>query len=342
MEFLYQYGLFMAKSFSLLLAIVGGLLVLLLVIARQKQKPRKGQLLVTDLSAEFRQTQSQLNTLFQPTAPKKAWYQRLKREPESVPVVTSAKGARLFVIDFKGGLEAKEVASLREEVTAILAIARDEDEVLVRLESGGGVVHGYGLGASQLARIRTRGLTLTVAIDKVAASGGYMMACVAQQIVAAPFAVVGSIGVVAQLPNFHRLLKKHDIDFEQHTAGEFKRTLTLFGENDDKARKKFQLELESVHQQFKQFIAEHRPALDMGRVATGEHWLAHEAKALGLVDVLQTSDDYLLSRYPEQQVVKLTYQLHKPMAERLAHLTSQAIEGTFWRLWQAVRTPFLG
>ncbi len=339
MEFLYQYGLFMAKTLSLILA--GGLIAILVVVAKQKQKPRKGQLMVTDLSAEYRQTQNQLNSLFQPKAVPKPWYQRLKREPEA-PAAAPANGARLFVIDFKGGLEAKEVSALREEVTAILAIARDEDEVLVRLESGGGVVHGYGLGASQLARIRERGLKLTVAIDKVAASGGYMMACVAEQIVAAPFAVVGSIGVVAQLPNFNRLLKKHDIDFEQHTAGEFKRTISLFGEIDDKARRKFQAELESVHRQFKEFIAEHRPVLDVARVATGEHWLAHEAKELGLVDELKTSDDYLLSRYAEQQVVKLHYQLHKPMAERLAHMTSLAIERSFWRLWQGLRTPFLG
>lgn len=341
MEFLYQYGLFMAKTLSLVLAIVGGLIALLAVVAKQKQKPRKGQLMVTDLSAEYRQTQSQLNNLFQPKVARKPWYQRLQREP-AAPSPSPASGPRLFVIDFKGGLEAKEVGALREEVTAILAIARDEDEVLVRLESGGGVVHGYGLGASQLARLRARGLKLTVAIDKVAASGGYMMACVAQQIVAAPFAVVGSIGVVAQLPNFNRLLKKHDIDFEQHTAGEFKRTISLFGEIDDKARRKFQAELESVHRQFKAFIAEHRPALDIAKVATGEHWLAHEALALGLVDGLQTSDDYLLSRYSEQQVVKLHYQLNKPMAERLAHLTALALERTFWRLWQGLRTPFLG
>ena len=237
-------------------------------------------------------------------------------------------------------MDAKEVSSLREEITAVLTMAKSEDEVLVRVESGGGVVHGYGLGASQLQRIRDRGLFLTVAIDKVAASGGYMMACVAQKIIAAPFAIVGSIGVVAQMPNFNRLLKKHDVDIELHTAGQFKRTLTIFGENDDKAREKFREELETVHQQFKQFVSEHRPRMDIDQIATGEHWLAAEAKKLGVVDELRTSDDYLLSQFEQKQVIKVTYHTKKGLADRFSNAASLAVEKAVYRIIETCKIPF--
>src|SRR5699024_4687864 len=131
---------------------------------------------------------------------------------------------RLFVLNFDGDVRATGVRDLREEISAVLQVARKEDEVLLRLESPGGVVNGYGLAASQLTRVRQHGIKLTIAVDKVAASGGYMMACVGDRIVAAPFAIVGSIGVVGQVPNFNRWLKERDVDFEMHTAGNYKRT----------------------------------------------------------------------------------------------------------------------
>ena len=177
---------------------------------------------------------------------------------------------RSFVCHFDGDLRASAVSELREAVTAVLAVATADDELIVVLESGGGTIHGYGLAASQLARVRERGVRLRVVVDRIAASGGYMMACVGDEVLAAPFAIIGSIGVVAQLPNFHRLLKKHDVDFEQVSAGEFKRTLTLFGENTDADRAKFQQEIEDAHALFKDFVARFRPALDLPRVATGE------------------------------------------------------------------------
>lgn len=237
-------------------------------------------------------------------------------------------------------MDAKEVSSLREEISAVISMAKSDDEVLVRVESGGGVVHGYGLGASQLQRLRDKGLFLTVSIDKVAASGGYMMACVAQKIIAAPFAIVGSIGVVAQMPNFNRLLKKHDVDIELHTAGQFKRTLTIFGENDDKAREKFKAELETVHQQFKQFVSEHRPRMDIDQIATGEHWLAAEAKKLGLVDELKTSDDYLLSQFENKQVIKVAYHNKKGLADRFSNAASLAVENAIYRVIETCKIPF--
>ena len=226
---------------------------------------------------------------------------------------------KLYVVDFNGSMDASEVDSLREEITAILTFAdKDKDNVLVRLESGGGVVHGYGLAASQLQRLTKAQINLTVAIDKVAASGGYMMACVANKIVAAPFAIVGSIGVIAQIPNFNKILKKNDVEFEQITAGEYKRTLTLFGENTDKGREKFKEEIEQTHGLFKSFVTEQRPSLDIDKVATGEHWFATQALEKGLVDEINTSDDLLMAQYKEKQIFKVSYKIKKTLSDKLA------------------------
>lgn len=342
LDYLFDFLLFLAKCLALVAAI-GGLLVIVISTAA-KHKGRKGQLELQDLSEHFTQTREQLEAGLLTEAENKALQKERKKEAKArkKQAVESKPKPRLFVIDFKGGMEAKEVSSLREEVTAVLAIAKPEDEVLVRVESGGGVVHGYGLGASQLKRLRDRGLHLTVAIDKVAASGGYMMACVAQQIIAAPFAIVGSVGVVAQMPNFHRLLQKHDIDFEQHTAGQYKRTLTLFGENDDVARQKFREELEVIHQQFKQFVLQNRPMVNLEQVATGEHWLAAEALKLKLVDELRTSDDYLLQNYEQRKVIKVQYKQQKSLGERFGQQSAKVLEQVLGNLWLRLRTPFQG
>jgi serine protease SohB len=121
---------------------------------------------------------------------------------------------RLFVLDFSGDMRASAVDNLREEISVLLKQLKENDEVLLRLESGGGLVHSYGLAASQLQRIRDAGGRLTVSVDKVAASGGYMMACVANQIIAAPLPCSAPSAYSRSCPTFHRLLKKNDIDFE--------------------------------------------------------------------------------------------------------------------------------
>ncbi|WP_417446843.1 protease SohB [Kangiella sp.] len=233
---------------------------------------------------------------------------------------------RMYVIDFEGDIHASGVESLREEITAILATANKSDQVMVRLESPGGLVHSYGLAASQLKRIRDAGLKLTITVDEVAASGGYMMACVADELVAAPFAVLGSIGVVAEIPNFNRLLQKANIDYEQHTAGQHKRTLTMFGQNTTVAREKFKQELEEAHDLFKTFIHENRPDLDLDKVATGEHWYGRQALQLGLVDKIQTSDDVILDALNTMDVYSIKYDIRKPLTERLSVNLYQAMD----------------
>ncbi len=242
--------------------------------------------------------------------------------------------SRIFVLDFDGDVEASAVENLREEISAIISAADEGDKVLLRLESPGGMVHSYGLAASQLSRIKDAKLELIVAVDQVAASGGYMMACVANQILAAPFAVVGSIGVVAELPNFHRLLKHNKVDYETHTAGEYKRTLTMFSENTDSAREKFKQELEETHTLFKDFIVQNRPALNIEKVATGEHWYGTQALELGLVDSIQTSDDFILQAANEHQIYLVTFEVKKPLSQRLSFSVQSAVEKGLMAIWQ--------
>lgn len=320
MEFLIELGVFLGKALIVVVAVF--LIVSLIVSAASKQKESKGELRVENLSKELRKTTRQIkNSLLSKKARKRAEKEAKKADQKEVETAN-----KVFLIDFKGSMDAKEVESLRREVSAILAVAGDDDEVLVRLESGGGVVHGYGLGASQLQRIRDRGLSLTVAVDKVAASGGYMMACVANRVVAAPFAVLGSIGVIAQLPNFHRLLKENNVDFEQITAGDYKRTLTLFGENTDDGRQKFQQDINEVHQLFKQHVVTNRPGVDIDRVATGEIWYGSQAIDLKLIDDITTSDDLLIQASKKSDVIKVSYQPKKNMAHKLTHSAAGAIE----------------
>ena len=236
------------------------------------------------------------------------------------------KSQQVFVLDFDGDIKATAVKHLREEVSTLISTANKGDEVVIRLESGGGMVHSYGLAAAQLVRLKDAGLKLTVCVDKIAASGGYMMACVADTIIAAPFAVIGSIGVVSQLPNFHKLLKKNDVDYEMFTAGDYKRTVTVFGENDDEDRAKYQQELEQTHDLFKHFVNTYRSQLDLDKVANGEHWYGEDALKLQLVDTLQTSDSYILELMDNHEVYALHSRQKPTLAEKLG--LSQAAEAT--------------
>ncbi|MEF9956620.1 MAG: protease SohB [Acinetobacter sp.] len=234
---------------------------------------------------------------------------------------------KIFVLDFKGDIQASAADTLREEITLILATAKaGHDRVVVRLESPGGMVHGYGLAAAQLVRLRDAGFHLTICVDKVAASGGYMMACIANEIISAPFAVVGSIGVVAQVPNFNRLLKQHNVDFEMYTAGQYKRTVTMFGENTAEGKAKFEEELQQTHVLFKHFVEKYRPQLNVEKVATGEHWYGEDARTLNLVDKLQTSDEYLLSLLSQHDVYVINTRKRPTLGEKMGLQAAQMAE----------------
>jgi serine protease SohB len=248
---------------------------------------------------------------------------------------------KIYVLDFKGDTAASAVDNIREEITLILATAKaGRDRVVVRLESPGGMVHGYGLAAAQLVRLRDAGFHLTICVDKVAASGGYMMACIASEIIAAPFAVVGSIGVVAQVPNFNRLLKEHHVDFELYTAGQFKRTVTMFGENTPEGKAKFEEELQQTHELFKHFVEKYRPQLNVEKVATGEHWYGRDALDLNLVDKLQTSDEYLLSLLPQHDVYVIQTRRKPTLGEKIglqaAQIADQLVPTVMYKVMESL------
>lgn len=348
MEFLYEYGLFVAKAVTLVIAFI--VVVSTIVGLASKQKHGKGQLEIVSISEQLKDiTNYAKQVLLDKNALKKLAKEQKKEAKAKNKAKNKAKiteqgeefeKSRLYVIDFKGSMDANEVEHLREEITAILCVANKEDEVLVRLESGGGVVHGYGLAASQLQRIKEKGLKLTIAVDKVAASGGYMMACVADKLLASQFAYIGSIGVLAQLPNFNKLLKKNDIEFEQHTAGEFKRTLTVFGENNDEGRAKFKEEIEEIHVLFKDFVQRQRPDMDIDKVATGEYWPGIKAKSLGLIDDITTSDDYILSHYPAREIFSVKYAVKKNVAEKLGMSAANVVERVFMKSMSKARHWF--
>ena len=340
-DILTGYGIFVLEILTVLLVIL--VIVSLIISHRQNNKVKVGELEIKDLLEEF---DSQVRVLRdfnfseeelkqQAKVEKKAEKQRAKKRKEKLKkgeTVDEEKKGCVYILDFHGDISASETTALREEISAILSVAKPEDEVLLRLESPGGIVHDYGFAASQLARLKQKGIKLTIAVDKVAASGGYMMACIADKIVSAPFAIIGSIGVVAQIPNIHRLLKKYDVDVDVMTAGEFKRTVTMLGENTEKGKQKFQQELEETHQLFKQFVRENRPQLDIEKIATGEHWFGKQALELNLIDEISTSDDLLVKAVENKEIIEIKYKEKKNLTKRIGLQMEESIGNVITKL----------
>ena len=353
MEFVQEIGLFLAEAVILVTAII--VVIIAIAAASQRRKGgEEGYIEVRRLNDRYTAFHDAVRSFTEHAETRKVREKAEKKsaKAEEKQARQQAKeeagkedgkqgDGRLFVLRFEGDIRASETESLREEISAIAPELRAGDEVLLCLESPGGMVHSYGLAASQLHRIRATGASLTVAVDKVAASGGYMMACVADRIISAPFAVIGSIGVVAQLPNFHRLLKKNDVDFELLTAGKYKRTLTMFGENTDDGRAKFVEDLEDTYDLFKDFVVLNRPVVDIEAVATGEIWYGQRALDQNLVDELSTSDAYLQTRLGETEAFEVRYVPKKSWQEKFGMAAEAGIERTFLRLWQQGASRFL-
>ncbi|MGE0527415.1 MAG: protease SohB [Bdellovibrionales bacterium] len=337
MEFLTEMGLFSGKVLVVAGAI--GILLVLFFALIAKARQEKSLLRIENLNRKYDDMAHTLKAaVLDPKSLKlelKAQKKKDKREKKDRSETSKIEQKRIYVLDFEGDIRATHLENLRHEITSVLTAARPgKDEIVVRVESPGGMVHAYGLAAAQLMRVRDAGLQLTVCVDKVAASGGYMMACTAHQILSAPFAIIGSIGVVAQVPNFHRLLKKHDVDFEEITAGEFKRTISLFGEITERGKRKFLEQIEDTHGLFKAFVKTCRPQLDLDQVATGEYWFGQRAKDLLLVDEILSSDEYLFRQREQAQIYKVEIHMKKritdKLAENFARLFSQALE----RAWE--------
>lgn len=321
---------FLVFFFEVVIIVAAILIVFagLVAIASKSKEKGKDKLRITKLNDKYDSIREKLN---EEVLTKKQIKKLAKQEKKERKQDKNKTRPRVFLIEFIGDLHAKTVKQLRQEITAILTIATPDDEVVVTIESGGGVVNGYGLAASQLQRVRDKGIPLTVIVDKVAASGGYMMACVANQIYAAPFAILGSIGVLAQIPNFHRLLKDKKIDFEQITAGEYKRTLTLFGENTNQDRHKMQEDIQGIHDLFKNFVSENRPQVTIEQVATGEYWLGTRAYELKLIDKIITSDDYLLDASNDKDIYLVSQKKKKGVADKFSASIRECLEKIFYR-----------
>jgi len=344
LDFLIEYGMFLAKAATIVLAIVIVIAVLAASGQRSRKPGKKGSLKISRLNEHFDEMK---DTLRASVLEKKELKQLHKEEKKQEKL--EAKAAkhdadsdesgethkkRVFVINFKGNIAADAVSSLREEISAILTMAETEDEVMLRLESPGGMVHAYGLASSQLVRLRNARIPLTICVDKVAASGGYMMACLADRLVAAPFAIIGSIGVLVQLPNFHKVLKKYDVDYEMISAGEYKRTLTTFGEITQKSRDKVQEDVETIHDIFKSWIKEHRPSVEIDKVATGETWLGSQAKERYMVDDIKTSDEYIIDACKNADVFEIEYEFQKSIQDKLGRVLEEGVARAVSRWFQ--------
>jgi len=335
MEFLLDYVSFFLKVATFIVLITLALIAIFAVRKNAgKMGEQEGELCVTKLNDVLHNLQLGIKqAILSSDEFKKLQKSEARIQKEELKKGGTSDKPQVFVLDFAGDIKASAAENLRHEINAILDIASSKDEIVIRLESSGGMVHSYGFAASQLARIRSKKIPLTICVDKVAASGGYMMACIGDKILAAPFAILGSIGVVAQLPNFNRLLKKHDVDFEMHTAGQYKRTLTIFGENTQESRTKFQQDLELIHTQFKAFVAEFRPKLNIEQVATGETWLGMQALENKLIDEISTSDAYLINRSKEANLLHVKYSKKKKLAERLGLSVSNMLEVSIYKIF---------
>jgi serine protease SohB len=310
MEHLFEVLQFGGKLLLVFVFIAAVVLFIIAAVLKAKQRPHVE---VEDLNEKFSEISDLIRSALLDKKDLKAFFKAKRSEEKN----QKKPEKRLFVIDFNGDIRASQVNELRDEVTSILHVAKPGDEVLMRIESPGGVVHGYGLAAAQMKRLKDFGLSVTAAVDKVAASGGYLMASTANKIIAAPFAIVGSIGVVAQVPNLHRLLKKHDIDYEEITSGEYKRTVSLFGEISEKGKQKFTEQIEDTHKLFKDFVSIERPQVDIAKLGTGEYWFGTRALELKLIDEIVTSDDYLFKKRNEAHILRVKFMPKLSFTEKL-------------------------
>jgi len=312
LEIFSEYGLFLLKVITILISFI----VLISFVAASKKNSNQEGLDVENLNKKYKGLSDSLNKV---VLQKDEWKSKQKNDKaiQKNHKKQKKRKPKAFVLDFLGDIKASAVPSLREEVTAILDVAKKNDQIVLRLDNHGGVVHEHGLAASQLARIRKKKINLIVVVDKVAASGGYLMACVADKIYAAPFAILGSIGVIAQLPNFNRLLDNYGVDFEQVTAGQYKRNVTMFGKNTDEDRGKLKEQLEEIHSLFKSSVNEYRPELNLDKVATGEYWYGTRALDLGLIDEIKTSDELLLEMSKKYEIFSVKLKIKKPLKKRL-------------------------
>lgn len=358
MEYLIQYGMFLAKVATVVVAVIILIGAIVSAGSRGKKTPRKGSIRVTALNDHIdemkdslrhsildKEELKQIHKAEKKSAKvehkekvKQLKEEKKSRESDVIEGGLDNRKKRVYVLNFDGDIAAEGVSSLREEITAVLSLATEKDEVVLNLESPGGMVHAYGLASSQLLRIKSQNIPLTICVDKVAASGGYMMACLADKLIAAPFAIIGSIGVLVQLPNFHRILKKYDVDYEIISAGEFKRTLTTFGEITKKGKDKVQEDVETIHDIFKSWVKEHRPSVEIDKIATGETWVGMQAKERYMVDEIKTSDEYIVASCESADVFEVEFEIPRTIQDKLGSAFQGSVQKIFSSLFEKSTT----
>lgn len=325
MEFLMEYGLFLAKIFTLLIFLAIIIAMIAGSIMRSRDPGMRIKLKAVHLNKRMQGIEKQLQNIIMPQKEFKSLLKLEKKQNKKDKKKKQKDKLNVYVINFIGDMKASDVKSLTDTISLILKVSKPKEEVVLRLESGGGYVHSYGLAAAQLLRLREHKLNLTVCVDKVAASGGYLMAAMADKICAAPFAILGSIGVVGVVPNINKLLKKGNIDVEYHTSGQYKRTLTVVGQNDSKGRKKFQQDLQQTHKLFKDIIKKYRPSLPMAKVSTGEIWYGNDAIKMKLADEIITAEEYLFLKTGKADLYEVAVKEKKNMAERIGKAGDEAV-----------------
>lgn len=247
-----------------------------------------------------------------------------------------ASGKVTAVLRFEGDTMATGRQDFARMVDEVLHNKERIQRVIVVVNSPGGGVSVYGQMFAGMERMRNAGVDVTACVDTYAASGGYLMSVPAQRIIAAPFAMVGSIGVVSEFMNFNKLLRRLGVEPMTITAGELKRTVTPLSEVTEENKAAYKAQLEAIHRQFIAVVKKYRE-VDADRVCTGNHWTAAESVELklNLVDGLATSQEYLFEANQTEDLVTIS-KLQNPyeksvlgLARRFIHLVADEVSERF-------------
>lgn len=286
-----SYAIFFLKIITIIILLLTTIIICLILITNKDNNYIK----IKNINKKY----ITLKKLFLSKISKKIERKNLIKEEN----LTKTKN--LFVLHFNGDINASDINNLKDILSIIILNKTHVDEVLIKLTSNGGIVTNYGLAASQLKRLKNENINLTISIDTIAASGGYMMACVANKIIASHFSIIGSIGVLGIIPNINKILTKNNIEIEYHTSGKYKKTLSIIGENTEIGRKKFIESLENTHFLFKNFVKENRSQINIEEIATGEYWYGVDALKLNLIDKIQTSDEYIIENLNNANIYEI-------------------------------------
>jgi signal peptide peptidase SppA len=214
-----------------------------------------------------------------------------------VPVV------RLSGVIASGGLMGARGLSI-ESVAPLLAKAfktRGAKAVALSINSPGGSPVQSALIAQRIRLLaRENEVPVIAFVEDVAASGGYWLACAADEIVADPASIVGSIGVISSGFGFHELISRYGIQRRVHTSGESKSMLDPFQPEKPEDVERLKRLQNEIHDGFKGWVRERRAARlkgDEAMLFTGEFWTAKRGLEFGLVDSLGELRDTLQQRY---------------------------------------------